>query len=569
MTMNERYEPQSIESRWQKRWEEAGVFRAGRRPGAEPRYVLEMFPYPSGAMHMGHVRVYTIGDVLARYLRMRGYDVLHPIGFDALGLPAENAAIKDGAPPGRADRREHRLLPGRDEAARATPSTGSARSSPADPEYYRWNQWFFVKMLEKGIVYRRQGKANWCTGCITVIANEQVVDDDRCERCSSPVVEKVIPEWAFRITAYAEALLDGLDELHRLARAHHHHAAQLDRQELGGRRGRLRGGRPARSASRSSPPASTPSTAAPTWCWRRSTRWWPQLTTPGAQAEVEAFVARMRKTRRPSGPAEERAQGGRLHRRLRGQPVHRRAGAGLDRQLRAGRLRHRRGHERAGPRPARLRVRQEVRRCPSAPSSSRPAGERPRPATRSAAASTEDGVPRAPARSPASPRPRRARAWARTPRQKGFGEATVRWHLRDWGFSRQRYWGTPIPIVYCDGPRRGAGAGGPAAGQAAARGASSPAPASRRSPRCRRSSTPPARPAAGRPGARPRRWTPSSTRPGTTRATCRPRRRRAPVRPGAGEALAAGGRLRRRPRARRDAPALLPLLAPGHAASSG
>ncbi|MEI6727961.1 MAG: class I tRNA ligase family protein, partial [Actinomycetes bacterium] len=211
-SMNERYEPRSIEPRWQKRWEEAGVFQAGRRPGAEKRFVLEMFPYPSGAMHMGHARVYTIGDALARLLRMRGYDVLHPMGFDALGLPAENAALKDGRHP--AERTRENIVAFRRDMQRAGFAFDWAREfATCDPEYYRWNQWFFLRMLEKGIVYRRQGKANWCTGCQTVIANEQVVDDNLCERCSSPVLEKVIPEWAFRITDYADDLLAGLDRL--------------------------------------------------------------------------------------------------------------------------------------------------------------------------------------------------------------------------------------------------------------------------------------------------------------------------------------------------------------------
>ena len=212
MSMNERYEPQSIERRWQERWEQAGAFRAGHRPDAEPRYVLEMFPYPSGAMHMGHARVYTIGDALARHLRMRGFDVLHPIGFDALGLPAENAALKDGRHP--AERTAENVVAFRAEMKTLGYSFDWDRElTTSQPEYYRWNQWFFLRMLERGIVYRRQGKANWCTGCQTVIANEQVVDDDRCERCGSPVLERIQPEWAFRITAYAQQLLDGLDQL--------------------------------------------------------------------------------------------------------------------------------------------------------------------------------------------------------------------------------------------------------------------------------------------------------------------------------------------------------------------
>src|SRR5512145_609873 len=141
MSMNDRYDPKSIEPRWQKRWEEAGAFRAGRRPGAEKRYVLEMFPYPSGAMHMGHGRVYTIGDALARQLRMRGYDVLHPIGFDALGLPAE--------------RTRENIVAFRAEMKRLGYSFDWEREiATCDPEYYRWNQWFFLRMLEKGIVYR-------------------------------------------------------------------------------------------------------------------------------------------------------------------------------------------------------------------------------------------------------------------------------------------------------------------------------------------------------------------------------------------------------------------------------
>ncbi len=240
-----------------------------------------MFPYPSGAMHMGHARVYTIGDALARHLRMRGYDVLHPIGFDALGLPAENAAIKDGRHP--AERTRENIVSFRAEMKKLGYAFDWDREIvTADPEYYRWNQWFFLKMLERDLVYRRQGKANWCTGCQTVIANEQVLEEDgvrTCERCSSPVVEKVIPEWAFRITRYAQSLLDGLDQLG----AWPERITTMQRNWIGKSEGaevRLRGGRAPPSPSPSSPPASTPSTAAPTWCWRPEHPLVAKLTAP-------------------------------------------------------------------------------------------------------------------------------------------------------------------------------------------------------------------------------------------------------------------------------------------------
>src|SRR5512142_809393 len=220
MPMNERYEPQSIEPRWQKRWEEAGAFRAGRHPGAEPRYVLEMFPYPSGAMHMGHARVYVIGDALARHLRMRGHDVLHPIGYDALGLPAENAAIKDGRHP--AERTRENIATFTADLKLLGYSFDWDRCIvTADPEYYRWNQWFFLKMLEAGIAYRRQGKANWCTGCLTVIANEQVRALQLAGRGEDhPGVG--LPHHRLRRLAPGRPR-----PARRLARARDHHAAQL------------------------------------------------------------------------------------------------------------------------------------------------------------------------------------------------------------------------------------------------------------------------------------------------------------------------------------------------------
>jgi leucyl-tRNA synthetase len=210
-SMNERYSPKDIEPAWQDKWESQNLFTAGRRFGEPRRYVLEMFPYPSGAMHMGHVRNYLIGDVLARYARMRGFDVLHPMGWDALGLPAENAAIKDKRHP--AERTAENVGSFKAEMKRLGFSYDWSRElSTADPDYYRWNQWFFLKFRERGLVYRRRASVNWCQSCATVIANEQV-KEGQCERCTGTVVIKRMPEWAFRITDYSERLLHNLDTL--------------------------------------------------------------------------------------------------------------------------------------------------------------------------------------------------------------------------------------------------------------------------------------------------------------------------------------------------------------------
>ncbi len=209
--MQERYEPHRFEGKWQARWEEAGTFRAGSRPGAPKKYILEMLPYPSGTMHMGHVRNYLIGDVFARYFWMRGFDVLHPMGWDAFGLPAENAAIQDGVHP--AIRTRENIASFKREIRSLGYSYDWSREiTTSDSDYYRWNQWFFTQMLARGLVYRRFSRVNWCTGCLTVIANEQV-KDGRCERCDSEVVDKELPEWAFRITRYSDRLLEGLADL--------------------------------------------------------------------------------------------------------------------------------------------------------------------------------------------------------------------------------------------------------------------------------------------------------------------------------------------------------------------
>jgi len=206
------FDPHAIQAKWQRLWAEHDPFRAGGEGDTRPRkYVLAMFPYPSGDLHMGHAENYLYSDIVARYWRHRGYNVLNPIGWDSFGLPAENAAIKRGADP-----REWTY------ANIAQQKTGfrqygvsfdwSRELHTSDPEYYRWNQWLFQRLYERGLAYRKSSAVNWCPNDQTVLANEQVVDG-HCERCGAEVVKKKLTQWYFRITDYADRLLDDLDTL--------------------------------------------------------------------------------------------------------------------------------------------------------------------------------------------------------------------------------------------------------------------------------------------------------------------------------------------------------------------
>ena len=207
------YDPQQIEAKWQKVWSEQDAFRAIDGDTSRPKYyLLEMLPYPSGTLHMGHMRNYTIGDAVARYKRMSGFNVLHPMGWDAFGLPAENAAIKNGTHPREwtnANIEEFRRV-----LRRFGFSYDWKREiSTCDPGYYRWNQWFFLRMLEKGIAFRKKSKVNWCPDCATVLANEQVIDG-YCWRHETTLVElKELEQWFFRITQYSDELLEGMSQL--------------------------------------------------------------------------------------------------------------------------------------------------------------------------------------------------------------------------------------------------------------------------------------------------------------------------------------------------------------------
>ncbi|MCH4178862.1 MAG: leucine--tRNA ligase [Megasphaera sp.] len=204
----EKYIPQEIEKKWQKIWQDTKCDCCPDDNGKPPYYVLEMFPYPSGNLHMGHVRNYTIGDVIARYRRMNGYNVLHPMGYDAFGMPAENAAIQHNIPPAEWTYSNIENMT-RQQKELGLSYDWDREVATCHEKYYKWTQWVFELLYKRGLAYRKEAKVNWCEHCNTVLANEQVIDG-KCWRCDTPVVKKDLKQWFFKITDYADRLLDDL-----------------------------------------------------------------------------------------------------------------------------------------------------------------------------------------------------------------------------------------------------------------------------------------------------------------------------------------------------------------------
>lgn len=209
--MEEKYAFAEIEEKWRRRWEQDGLYHVPDFSERPKYYCLEMFPYPSGHLHMGHVRNYAIGDVIARFKTMRGYDVLHPMGWDAFGLPAENAAIKHGVPPARWTWDNIRTMRGQLKLLGVS-YDWRREFATCHPGYYRWTQWLFLQLYHRGLAYKAKAPVNWCPSCATVLANEQVVAG-ACERCKTAVERRELEQWFFRITAYAERLLRDLNKL--------------------------------------------------------------------------------------------------------------------------------------------------------------------------------------------------------------------------------------------------------------------------------------------------------------------------------------------------------------------
>jgi len=444
MKLSERYDPKSLEPTWQERWENAGLFRADALPDAPKKYVLEMLPYPSGSMHMGHVRVYLIGDVLVRYYRMRGFDVLHPMGWDAFGLPAENAAIKDGVHPAIRTRENiERFRAAMRSLGFAYDWTREVNTS--EPEYYRWNQWFFLRLWERDMVYRRFSKVNWCTGCLTVIANEQV-KEGRCERCDSPVVDRQMPEWAFRITRNSEDLLQSLDALtewpERIISAQRNwigksEGAEADFTTADGRAIRVF------TTRIDTVYGATILVLAPDHPMVA------ELTVPARRAEVEAFAARMAATGKiertaEGAPKEGVFTGAHATNPFTGQPVPIWIANFVLSDYGTGALMAVPGHDTrdfAFARAYGLPVKQVIR-----PADGRDLGS----VEAWTEAFVEDGVLVDSGEYTGLGSEEARRRMGEALQKRGLGKPTVTYRQKDWGFSRQRYWGTPIPIVYCE-----------------------------------------------------------------------------------------------------------------------
>ena len=438
-----RYDPSEIEPKWVERWEAEGLYRASEDP-ADPRprfYALDMFSYPSGDLHMGHAEAYSGGDAVARFATLRGHNVLHPIGWDAFGLPAENAAIKRGIHP------KEWTYANMEQQARSYRRLGMSfdwtrRLNTCDPEYYGWTQWLFLRLFERGLAYRKNAPTNWCPKDQTVLANEQVING-ACERCGTPVVRRDLTQWFFKITDYAQRLLDDMGSLEWPERV-----ITMQRNWIGRSEG----------ASVTFEIAET-GDAVEVFTTRPDTLWGvtffvfapehplvPRLVEAGgAKPETEAVLETLRTTPLSSREEADTREGIPLGvhavNPVNGEQVPVFVAPYVLMEYGTGAVMGVPAHDqrdfefaRAHDLPIRVVV--------------QPEGEQRDPATMTEA-HDHDGVmvnsgPFDGVRSPESID--RVIAWLE---EQGKGDGAVTFRLRDWLISRQRYWGAPIPIVHC------------------------------------------------------------------------------------------------------------------------
>lgn len=434
------YDPTALEHRWQRRWAETGLYKTDEDPRKPKHYALTMLPYPSGDLHVGHWYAMTPSDTRARFMRMRGYRVFFPIGFDAFGLPAENAAIKRGIHPrdwtySNIERMRGQLR------QMGTMFDFDAEVVTCDPEYYRWNQWFFLKFYERGLAYREKAPVDWCPSCNTTLAREQVVGPDRrCERCDTPVIKRNLAQWLFRITDYAEELLDfsKIDWPERVKTLQRNWIGRSEGAEI---EFEIEGyGKVTVFTTR-------PDTlfGATFFVIAPEHPAVERITTPEHREEVRAYVERAARmseidrtdvTREKTGVftgayAVNPANGERI-------PVY--VADYVLMGYGTGAIMGVPAHDERDFEFAR-RYGIEIRTVIAPPGwDGRPLEEAYTGEGEMVNSGPFDGTPSAEGR-------KKVTGWLR---ERGLGRPAVNYRLRDWLISRQRYWGTPIPIVYCE-----------------------------------------------------------------------------------------------------------------------
>jgi len=442
--METHYSPARIEQKWQQAWENNQNFRVVEDATKEKYYLLEMFPYPSGRIHMGHVRNYAIGDVVARYKRMRGFNVLHPMGWDAFGMPAENAAIEHGTHPAKWTYENIDSM--RVQLKRLGLSYDWQREfATCDPEYSRWEQLIFLKMLEKGLAYKKSSSVNWCPDCQTVLANEQV-EEGSCWRCNNLVETKELEQWFFKITEYADELLDFTDQLpgwpERVLAMQRNwigksYGCEIEFSVVGGQQGiKVFTTRPDTLFG------ATFMSLAPEHPMVK------QLVTAEQQVEVDAFLATVStqdKVARTSGELEKQGvfTGSYSVNPLTGEQIPVFLANFVLMDYGTGAVMAVPAHDQRDfefARKYQLPIRVVIQ----------PEGQEDLIPEQMTEAWTGGGLLVNSGDFNGQPNDDAKEKIAAYLDERGEGRKTVNFRLRDWGVSRQRYWGTPIPIIYCD-----------------------------------------------------------------------------------------------------------------------
>ena len=446
------YNPQAIEKKWQQRWRDTRAFEVSEDPDRPKFYCLVMFAYPSGHAHVGHVRNYMIGDVVARTRRMQGYNVLHPFGWDAFGLPAENAAIQHGTHPERWTLDNIAHMKG--QLQRLGISYAWEREiATCQRDYYKWNQWLFLRMFERGLAYRQRSNVNWCSSCETVLANEQVVDGV-CWRCDTAVGTRELNQWFFRITHYADALLEGAERLEQWPEQ----VLTMQRNWIG----RSHGARVDFTVVDPDPDPEEEPDLIEVFTTRIDTiygatavllapehpladRLAASSTNPHEfRARLDRFRA-LDRTARTTGQIEKEGfdTGRRALNPFKGEPVPIWIANFVLAEYGTGAIMAVPAHDQRDFEFARkygLPVEVVVQ----------PAGEPPLHGDALEAAAAAHGVLVNSGPFSGQPSAEAIRAMTQAAEERGIGRGEVQFRLRDWGISRQRYWGTPIPITYCE-----------------------------------------------------------------------------------------------------------------------